>query len=274
MTDQQRLEQILRAEHPCVGITTFEEGEALALVRDAANEVGLDLLIWSVSQGLRDGLIVDGPTITDTEHPAAALTHLAEMRRKLTVVMLDLAEHLKDERTMRCFRDAIAAVGKNGGHVLLIDHSSNTPPALRAVATAFEMTLPDEPALERIVRDTLKKRNEVCRISVDLSKRDLQTIVRNLRGLTARQARQVVLDAVCDDRRFDVSDVNTVLAQKRRHLQGAGLLEFIESPTSIDEIGGLRRLKFWLEQRREALSDDARAFGIAPPRGVLMLGVQ
>jgi SpoVK/Ycf46/Vps4 family AAA+-type ATPase len=42
----------------------------------------------------------------------------------------------------------------------------------------------------------------------------------------------------------------------------------------MDEIGGMRRLKFWLEQREESLSDEAAKFGIEPPRGVLMLGVQ
>jgi hypothetical protein len=273
-TDQQRLEHLLRAEHPCVSITTYEEDEALSLVRDAVQELGLDLLIWSVSQGLRDGMIADGPSITGTEHPAAALVAIEQMPRRVTVAMLDLAEHLKDERTMRCLREAIGAVAKTGGHIILIDHSTNAPAAVRAVATTFELSLPDGPALEQIVRETLKRRNEVCRLAVEISKRDLQTVVRNLRGLTRRQARQIVLDTVCEDRRFDVSDVNMVLAQKRRQLQGIGLLDFVEAPTSIDEIGGLRRMKFWLEQRREALNDEAKAFGITPPRGVLMLGVQ
>ena len=273
-SDQQRMAQLLRAEHPCVSIVTYEEDEALALVRAAADDVRIDILIWSVSQGLRDGMIADGPTITGTEHPAAALVAIAEMPRKVTVVLLDLAAHLKDERTMRCLREAIAAVAKTGGHLVLIDHSTSAPECLRAVATPFELSLPDEAALEQIVKDTLRKRNEICRIAVDVSKKDLQTVVRNLRGLTRRQARQIIIDTVCEDRRFDISDVNTILAQKRRHLQGVGLLDFVEAPTSIDEVGGLRRLKFWLEQRREALNEDAREFGITPPRGVLMLGVQ
>ena len=40
------------------------------------------------------------------------------------------------------------------------------------------------------------------------------------------------------------------------------------------QIGGLRRLKFWLEQRRECLTAEAVNFGLEPPRGELMLGVQ
>ena len=52
------------------------------------------------------------------------------------------------------------------------------------------------------------------------------------------------------------------------------MLEYIESPVSLDEIGGLRRLKFWLEQRRSALTNAAQQFGLQPPRGILMLGIQ
>src|SRR5204862_4022694 len=55
---------------------------------------------------------------------------------------------------------------------------------------------------------------------------------------------------------------------------GTGPLEFVQAPVSLDEVGGLGRLKLWLDQRRDCLSDEAAAFGISPPRGVLMLGVQ
>ncbi len=39
-------------------------------------------------------------------------------------------------------------------------------------------------------------------------------------------------------------------------------------------IGGLENLKHWLAQRRGAWEDAARAFGLEPPRGVIILGVQ
>jgi SpoVK/Ycf46/Vps4 family AAA+-type ATPase len=39
-------------------------------------------------------------------------------------------------------------------------------------------------------------------------------------------------------------------------------------------IGGLENLKRWLAQRRGAWEDDARKFGLEPPRGMIILGVQ
>jgi SpoVK/Ycf46/Vps4 family AAA+-type ATPase len=42
----------------------------------------------------------------------------------------------------------------------------------------------------------------------------------------------------------------------------------------LDSIGGLRRLKQWLAQREHSFDPQARDFGVAAPRGVLMLGIQ
>lgn len=275
MNDRERLQKLLEAGHTCVSILTYEEAEATQVVRAAAEETGRDLMEWSSVRGIRDSQSSGGATVADTEHPAAALFWLSTVSRTLIIVMYDLVAHLKDEKTMRALREALAALERNGSHLILIDQATELPPALRAVATPLELTLPDAAALEQIVRETLKACDDRSRpMSIQITKAHLQTIIRNLRGLNPRQARQVVRDAVMVDRKLDPHDVNSMLAEKRRHVSGEGLLEYVESPVNLDEIGGLRRLKYWLEQRREALCDEAAAYGIEAPRGVLMLGVQ
>jgi SpoVK/Ycf46/Vps4 family AAA+-type ATPase len=46
----------------------------------------------------------------------------------------------------------------------------------------------------------------------------------------------------------------------------------METPGSIDDIGGLDNLKGWLGRQRRAFSEEARAFGIDAPKGVLFIG--
>jgi AAA+ superfamily predicted ATPase len=166
------------------------------------------------------------------------------------------------------------ALRANRRTLVLIDQATELPPAVRAIATRFELSLPDEAAVEQLLRDTIRTCGVDGRIKVDVNRQELQTIIRNLRGLTPRQARQIITDAVADDRCLNAADIAGMLVSKRRMLAGDQLLEFVESPVTLDEIGGLRRLKFWLEQRRDCLSDDAVSFGLVPPHGVLMLGVQ
>ena len=73
MSDQEQLSRLLCAGHSCVSILTFEEAEALDTVRATAVDVGVELMQWSVLSGLHDGLAAASPTVTGTEHPAAAL---------------------------------------------------------------------------------------------------------------------------------------------------------------------------------------------------------
>jgi ATP-dependent 26S proteasome regulatory subunit len=279
MKDQERLERLIRSGHHCISIVTSEEDDALALVRETAFKLGYDLSgsglwLWSISRGLRDGLVADAPPVRDTEHPAAALYHLARQDKRLICVTLDLVGHLKDERTLRLWRDLLRHLDETGSHLIMIDHHEEAPSVIGAHTTRFDLSLPDEEELESIVRQTLRELNRERPIEIDITRSGLRNIIRNLRGLTRRQARQIIADAVAEDRRFDNSDINHVLASKRRAMERAGLLEYVETPVSLDEIGGLRRLKSWLKQRHLATGEEAAEFGISAPRGVLMLGVQ
>src|SRR5437763_3367477 len=115
MTNRDRLEQLLISRHPCVAVSTFEEEYVLGLLREIAVEREWDLWLWSVTHGLRDGLLSGSPTVTDTENPAAALYYLArECRSKRIHVMVDLAGHLKEERALRLLRETIARMGECG----------------------------------------------------------------------------------------------------------------------------------------------------------------
>ena len=278
MTDAEQINQLISARHPCVAVATFEEDYVLGLLRQAAVERGCDLWHWSITRGVRDGLIAGSPAVRDTDHPAAALYHFGQFadqpHKQGLYVTVDLADHLKDGRTLRLLREAVERLAHMGSTLVMVDHQEELPPVIASLATRLQIGFPEEAELESIVKETLRRVNQESRIDVHVSRKELQFIVRNLRGLSRRQARQVILDSVCDDRRFDATDLQTILARKRRAIGAAGPLEFVEAPVSMDEVGGLRRLKHWLSQRRDCLGDDAAKFGIAPPRGVLRLGVQ
>ena len=279
MTDRDRLEQLLRAGYPCVSIVTQEESYALEVVRDVTFKLGLDLSgsamwLWSVVGGVRDGLIADAKPVKDTENPAAGLYFLSCSPHPSACVTLDLAAHLGDSRTLRVFRDIVERFEKIGSHLIMIDSREDVPAVVNSVAVRFDLSLPDEEELEKLVRDTLRKAHQEEPITVEISRSTLQTILRNLRGLTRRQVERIVIECVAEDRRFDAEDLHVVLAGKRRALKGTGLLEFIETPVNLDEIGGLKRLKHWLGNRQQATTHEAAAFGLEAPRGVLLLGVQ
>ena len=275
MTNQQRIEQLISSRHACVSIVSHEEEYALSLIRETAFKIGRDMRLWSIVGGVRDGLVSDLPPVPETEHAAAALYHIMhQVTDDALFVTLDLASHLEDQRTQRLLRDLIRMFRDRGATLIMIDHSASVPDVIRAQATPFDVTLPDEKELDALVRTTLKKMHQEKKVEVAISKRTFRAIVRSLRGLTRSQAEQIIIDCVAEDRRFDAEDLNTVLALKRQALERGGLLEFIETPVDLSQIGGLKRLKRWLKQRQESVTDAAVEYGLVAPRGVLMLGVQ
>lgn len=273
MTDVQRLLKLLRGGHRFLFIPTTEERHALGILTLAAIELGMDALNWSASHGLRDATLAGAPPIPDTQHPAAACFHLTTIQKPTLITLCDIISHLKDDRTLRVLREAIDASARSGSILVLLDHSSDIPPVLRAYATPFDLSFPSDEELEKMIRATVRELIAGQQIRVELTRRDLETLVRNLHGLSLRQARQIVCDVAADGL-LNAADVNSALAAKRRLLENTGALEYVESPVSLDEIGGLRNLKSWLTARLGTLSSDAVEFGISPPRGVLMLGVQ
>ncbi len=274
MNDCERLEQLIEGGDGCLSIVTHEEHCALEIVRKTAEKLRRDMWVWSIAEGVRDGLIDGGPAIANTDGPTAGLTNLSQARPGSLCVTLDLAEHLKGGKALRILREMIDSLDRTGLTLVMIDHTDRLPDAIKAYTRPFEISFPDEKELLQIIRGTLQRLRRKKPIEIGITQKGLDTIVRNLRGLTRRQAMRIISDAVAADQRFSDDDINVVIANKRRMVQQGGLLEYIQTPLDLSEIGGMNHLKTWLNQRLDVFSTEARAFGLVPPKGVLMLGVQ
>jgi SpoVK/Ycf46/Vps4 family AAA+-type ATPase len=273
-SDEARLTKLLQANHPFIAIRTDEEHHAIELVRAVSKRLKLWMRAWTVSKGVYEAYHQVSKPVPDTEHPAAALTWLLQKNQENNlVVMLDLAPHLEEAKTRRLLRDLIQKMRESHGHVVLIDAAGELPGILAELSTRFNISPPCEKELNALVRKVLHREHKRLQAKVKVSSEAWNLIIRNLRGLTRRQAEQVILDAMAEDQAFTDEDLNTILARKRQLLHQDGVLEYVESPTSLDQIAGFARLKEWLKHREKSFSDEARKRGLKPPRGMLMLGV-
>jgi SpoVK/Ycf46/Vps4 family AAA+-type ATPase len=291
LSDIEVLARLFRTGHPLVWISTSDESEALDAVRQAAVNDGRGVYLWSCVQGVSQDLLAGSAPEDGTEGPIVGLARMAQLirdygptgdpqafagtgRRAPVLVMLDLMDHLSDVRVMRVFRDVAARVERDGAILVLVDHRSEGPPILGSLAHRVELSLPDEAEIDRIIRATLRDLHQKRPIRIDLKRSELETAIRNLRGLSRRQIVQIIRDVVIDDRAFDADDLPAIIAAKRRSLAGSGMLEHVEALSGLDQIGGMKNLKRWLLTREGALVREAAEFGLTPPRGVLLLGVQ
>lgn len=68
-------------------------------------------------------------------------------------------------------------------------------------------------------------------------------------------------------------DVPSLLREKQEVIRKTGVLEYFEPKVSVDDIGGLGNLVGWLNERKGLFGDDAKEYGIAMPKGALLLGI-
>ncbi|MCH7814194.1 MAG: AAA family ATPase [Planctomycetes bacterium] len=270
--DELRL--LIRSRHPVITIETDEERRAIERVRAAAGALSMNAPVWNLVDGLR----VSGPNskhaIPETQKAAGVLAHILAEGRSAVYILADLCVHLKDPTLQRLLR-SIAQQGRSRNQTLvLIDSTTELPQALRRLAVPFDIPLPDEKALKHIVRSTYKELSCVSKIRTDLTKDQFRHIIRTLRGLTADEARLAVSRVMMDDDCLNAEDIERLLEVKRDMIREGGLLEYIDPRIGLEDLAGLSQLKEWLAKRRGALTEKARKFGLEPPRGLLLLGVQ
>lgn len=275
MENIHRLVELIQCHYSCISIVTHEEFEALEVIRGAADRLNYKMLIWSVDRGVRDGFFQLVPSLDQQQQaPATGLLSFLQAQPKTICVALDMAPFLSEQATLRSLRDTIHLMEANQSVLVLIDSQDILPDIVRSYARQFELTLPVEKELDNLVRTMLLEIHNKTPLQVEISKQGMKAIVRNLQGLSLRQARQIIYNSVFIDKKFSDQDVNVIIADKRRMMHADGLLEYVEAPLNMSEIGGMDNLKRWLLLRENAFTEQAAKFGIIPPRGVLILGVQ
>lgn len=276
MDDVSRFIDLLRRGYGCISMVTQEEYEALDLIRQAAEKLSYKMQIWSVGRGIRDGFFPVLPTFgeQDQKTPEQGLEAFSQMPCKTICVALDLGQFLSVKTTLRILRDTIHTVKNNSNILVLLESEDVLPAVIKSYSKQFELTLPGEKELDTLIRTTLREIHDKTPLQIGITKNGLAAIIRNLRGLSLRQARQLIYDSVSVDKRLNDRDVNKIIAGKRTMIRSDGLLEYVEAPLNMDEIGGMSNLKRWLHLRQNAFTEQAMHYGITPPRGVLILGVQ
>jgi len=96
----------------------------------------------------------------------------------------------------------------------------------------------------------------------------------HLAGLCAEDVRRLVRQAIADDGALTMADVDRLVSRKHDLLAQNSVLSFEIDTARFADVAGLRSLKHWLEQRRDAFVGDAMALGLDVPKGIMLLGVQ
>jgi ATP-dependent 26S proteasome regulatory subunit len=297
----ERLKILLNSSTPIVVMETVEEMRAVRLVRVACAAVNLATFEWSIASGLvrcgsdvgelvpevggfggGHGLNATGYAPADagaqalynSKEPAQALSNLEAMSLEAAFVLKDFHRHMDDPVVVRRLRDVGQKFSANRRTVIITAPSITIPPELGSLVEFLELPLPDKQRLRQIIDEMSARVGKSRTLKRTLDPIGLDAMANNLRGLTEEEAERATSQAIVTRYGVTPDTVTDVLEAKKELLRHSGMLEFIDASENLTNVGGLDNLKRWLAQRRGTWDDAARDFGLEPPRGVIILGVQ
>ncbi|MBS1853625.1 MAG: AAA family ATPase [Acidobacteria bacterium] len=296
MTDAlERLKILINSSTPIVVMETVEEVRAVRMVRLACSALQLATFEWSIAGGLtRSGLSSspavetamppggynsassnqDTQAVYNSREPAQMLSNLEAISVEAAFILKDLHRHMEDPVVVRRLRDVGQKFAANRRTVILTAPKIEIPPELRSLVDFLELPLPDRKRLRQIIDESLVKISRTLTLQRRLDAAGMDAMAENLRGLTEEEAERAVSQALVTRYALCPETVTDVLEAKKDALRRSEMLEFVDVTENMAGIGGLDNLKRWLGQRRGSWEDSARQFGLEPPKGVIILGVQ
>lgn len=270
----QDLTTLLRARTPLLVIESVEEGRVIDSFRHAIAQSLRPLFTWSITDGLRR---IDMDDDAEQAIPDATLTLTSIKQRTESAVflLLDFQPYLRYPMTLRLIREIVLRQASAEHTLVLVGSKFELPDDLQALATRFEMALPDIQALAALVREeafSYSRENSGRRVEVDAD--TARTIVRNLSGLTFADARRIVRKLIYADGAIGPADLPDLAQAKFELLDRDNLLHFEYETARFADVAGLARLKRWIQQRVAAFVGRSTAVKLDPPKGILLLGVQ
>jgi SpoVK/Ycf46/Vps4 family AAA+-type ATPase len=202
------------------------------------------------------------------------LNYIKNSSSNCLFVLLDFHPYLQDNVHVRFLKDIALNYSKHYSTVVLVGTTLQVPEEIRQFTAFFRLPLPTADELRRIVYDVAGAwGSEHGRREVQTTNKALDLRVRNLAGLTATDARRLTLKAINDNGVISESELPEVMRAKYELLARDSPLSFEYETAQFAEIGGMRRLREWLEVRRSFFREDVPD-NFDPPRGMLLLGVQ
>lgn len=153
--------------------------------------------------------------------------------------------------------------------LFLVSHQLEVPSAIEKFVTVFDLPLPDETSIRQIITEFAEGVDET------LSNKDMAQFALAFQGLTGYEIVQLLKRGYQQDGLLSSEDLQLIHDEKSQIIKKSGTLEVVQVKESLKDIGGLNSLKPWLRQKAKVLSNwsQARAFGVEPPKGIMIVGM-
>jgi len=276
----------IKSRYRILYVRSAEENRVINAFKLIALSEGYNLYTWDCNRGMLDAFNKEQIAQEDNEiHKSAeaALQHIVEQAKSDNekmdgtnhptgghiYMLLDFHHELEESPVLeRLFKEFTSITSVS--HIIIVSPIFVCPIALEKEFTLLDFPPPSRTevnaSLERMIPKIPIKFPQALKSARD----NREEILKATTGLTVTEAENAYAKSLIKTKNFDIP---SIIQEKEQIIRKSGVLECRSPRYTFDQVGGLGELKEWLILRRLAFEEEARLFGLAAPKGVLLVGI-
>jgi len=271
-----RLQTLAEANTPVIQIISYETLRIHASLLKVSKKVSYKPYLWNLTEGLRRYDMDSNLKVEDADmkEPAEVLDWYMDPENKNIVLLLeDFHPFITKENPhiisrIRNISRKISSKELKDRSLIISQPISHLPVELEKDVQVIYLPLPE--------REEIKDIMAAVRGQFKLDERDYDESPRLIDaalGLSTSEAWSAFACAVVERKMLTENEIPLVSAEKEQVIRKRGNLEYYQPQQDLSDIGGLNRLKDWLNRRERGFTETARNFNLDPPRGIMLLGL-
>ena len=270
---EDRIQEYVDAGFPILYLNTFEEEKAETAICNVSKNVNnVQVLIWDGTDRICDSTGAVRYTLSQRESLASILDDRISFAGPQMLVLKNIDTFMDDPGVIARIKKMAVMIhsGKlEAATIFMISPVLRIPKEIEKYVTVVEMNYLSTEEIQSVVHEFFREQDPP--VSESLEKQFSSV----LKGLSEFEIQNILQLACASGDDLTSEQVQLIFDQKRQMIKKAGILEMVPLKENLDDIGGLENLKSWLRRKAKVLknTEDAKAFGVDMPKGVLIAGV-
>ena len=269
--EQTKLEHYLKACVPLIYVRTSEDSRGVKHIMDAVNKANLtDCFVaeWTCNRGL----VVNGERQSDKDTISKALNYLISSEDTGILIVHNIRQFISNFMVIQDLKDAAQICRVRGSYIILLGADIEFPPELKDLVTIYDFPLPDKEFFTGIFSEMVGKYKDSMELPE--TEEDRNILIANASnaalGMNAIQGESSLAISIVKTRTISLP---VIYAEKEAAIRQSDVLELIQTNENLDTLGGFDQFKKWINKRVNGFSQEAKDYGLTPPKGVLIGGV-